>query len=111
VLVVNFWATWCPPCRREIPDFIAAQDAYADQGVQFIGVALDDAKSTVQQYAEEHGINYPNIFEGGREMTGQFGGVRAIPTTFIIGRDGQILDRHVGGMTRADLDEAIQAAL
>ena len=103
VVIVNFWATWCPPCREEIPDLIALQSKYKDQ-LQIIGVSQDEAPpSTVAQFAAEHGMNYPVVMDT-PEIERLFTNIHALPTSFIIDRDGRIAQRHVG-MLNASLTE------
>jgi len=97
-IVVNFWATWCPPCRTEIPMFIELQDKYGDQGLQFIGVAIDDEIS-VQHFSMEMGINYPNLIaeSQGIELARQYGNLSgALPFSVLINPEGQIVARHIG---------------
>ena len=108
IVVLNFWATWCPPCRAEIPDFIEVYDDYRDKGVQFIGISNEDV-STIKDFVEENGINYPILVD--RSDIGASWDVRAIPTTFILGRNGKVLFKNVGMMTRAQLEAAIEDAL
>ena len=92
VLVINFWATWCPPCREEIPHFINLQDKYGHQGLQFLGIALEDAED-VMSFANELGINYP-LLVGEQEvikLAGKFGNrIGGLPYTVILDRDGNI---------------------
>jgi thiol-disulfide isomerase/thioredoxin len=103
VVIVNFWATWCPPCREEIPDLIALQSKYKDQ-LQIIGVSQDEAPaSMVAQFAAEHGMNYPIVMDS-PDFERTFTNIHALPTSFIIDRDGRIAQRHVG-MLNASLTE------
>jgi len=102
VVVLNFWATWCPPCRREIPDFVSLQRDLGDQGLQFVGVALERSAGPeqVQAFADKMGINYP-IGLGDGTIAKKYGGVRGLPMTFVIGPNGEIR-RHIPGMTTED---------
>lgn len=98
VLVVNFWATWCPPCLHEIPGFIALQEQYADRGVQFLGVAIDDGEK-VRAFAMEMGINYPTLhgqMDAIEVMTAYGNKSGGLPYTVVIDRSGQIVARHPG---------------
>ena len=95
VVVLDFWATWCPPCRKEIPGFVALQDKYRDQGVEVVGVTLDDSWDPVHPFMKSYGINY-TIVKGDAGVVTQYGGFRGIPTTFVIDRDGIIRKRHEG---------------
>jgi thiol-disulfide isomerase/thioredoxin len=100
VTIVNFWATWCPPCRAEIPDLVALQDKYRDQ-LQIIGVSQDEAgPDVVRRFAEEHDINY-SIVMSTPEIESIFTGIYALPTSFIIDRDVQIVQKHVGMLNPA----------
>ena len=95
VIIVNFWATWCPPCRAEIPDLVKLQDKYRDT-LQIIGVSEDEAPpETVKRFADEHHINYPIVMTT-RELQKLFPGVQALPTSFIVDREGRLVQKHVG---------------
>lgn len=95
VVFVNFWATWCPPCREEIPDLIKLQDTYKDQ-FQIISISEDDAPpEAMREFAKQAHINYPIILLN-TEINRDFGGIPALPTSFVINRDGGIVQKHVG---------------
>jgi thiol-disulfide isomerase/thioredoxin len=100
VVIVNFWATWCPPCRAEIPDLIALQNKYKDH-LLIIGISDDDdPPAMVKKWAVEHKINYPIVMNT-PELRKTFAGVSALPTSFIVDRQSRIAMRHVGMLTAA----------
>jgi thiol-disulfide isomerase/thioredoxin len=111
VVVVDFWATWCGPCREEIPGYIALQKKYGADKLAIVGVSLDQAgPGVVKAFMEKHGVNYPMVM-GDDAAVAQFGGVEAIPTTFLIDRSGQIRDRKVGAMPAAEYERKIAALM
>lgn len=110
-VLLNFWATWCGPCKVEIPWFIELQKQYGPQGLQIVGVSMDDlGHDTVAKFAQEMGINYP-ILLGNDQMADAYGGVQALPTTFYIGRDGKFVNRAYGLVSHGEVESNIRAAL
>src|SRR5262249_28157104 len=104
VTIVNFWATWCPPCRAEIPTLVALQQKYRDQ-LQIVGVSQDEAgPDVVRRFVADHQINYP-VAMSSPEFERLFPGIAALPTSFLIDREGNIVQKHVG-MLQPDLTEA-----
>ena len=109
VVVLNFWAPWCPPCREEMPDFIKLQDKYHERGLVFIGVALDE-KIKVQAFADEIGVNYPILLgemeavDLARKIGNRLGG---LPFTVVIDRNGNIVASEVGGLTMARMEKIV----
>jgi peroxiredoxin len=110
-VLLNFWATWCGPCKIEMPWFVELQNQYASQGLQIVGVAMDDAsKEDIAKFAKDMGVNYPILI--GKEAVGdQYGGVPALPESFIIGRDGKIVDKILGLRGKAEIEDSIKKAL
>jgi len=103
VLIINFWATWCGPCRAEIPDLVALQEKYRDR-LQVIGISEDESSpEVVKRFAAEHHVNYPVVMMT-PEIEKLFPGIGALPTSFIIDRESRIVQKHVG-MLRASTTE------
>ena len=96
VVVLDFWATWCPPCRQEIPGFVALQEKYKDQGVVVIGVSLDDSWPKVRAFMSQYRVNYPIVLDVRQDLPKLYGGIKGIPTTFVIDREGVIRTVHEG---------------
>lgn len=96
VVLLDFWATWCPPCRKGIPDLISIQNEFKDD-VIVIGVSLDQGKTIkdVEPFMKNYGINYPVVL-GDQKIAMDYGNIQAIPTSFIIDQNGNIVDKHVG---------------
>jgi peroxiredoxin len=109
VVVLDFWATWCPPCKREIPDFIALQSAYSAKGLQVVGVALDEP-GPVKAYAAQNGMNYP-VLLGTNDIAQKYGGIEGIPTTFIIDKSGKIVNRFEGFRPKEVFESEIKKLL
>ena len=113
LLLVNFWATWCPPCLHEIPVFIELQARYADRGVQFLGIAIDDAEQ-VNAFAEQAGLNYPTLIGQleAIEIAKAFGNrTGGLPYTVVVAPDGEIIARHTGAMSRSQAEAVIERSL
>jgi len=106
VVVVDFWATWCGPCKKAIPGYVELQRKYAADGLVFIGVSVDRGTAEVRRFVREYGIGYP-IVMGDDRMQEAFGGVDAFPTTFIIDRDGMIRDRQKGIVSTAEFERRL----
>jgi len=108
ILILNFWATWCPPCREEIPNFVEVYNEYESKDVQFIGVSNEDI-STLISFVEDYNISYPILIDNANVM--EKWEIRAIPTTFVFDREGHIIFKNVGMMTREQLENIIEDAL
>jgi thiol-disulfide isomerase/thioredoxin len=112
-LVVNFWATWCPPCRAEIPDFVALRAQYRGRDVEFIGLAIDDAQR-VAAFAREMAVPYPLLVADatGHALAERLGNPSgALPYTVVIDRSGRVVLRHLGRLPREALAAALAKAL
>jgi cytochrome c biogenesis protein CcmG, thiol:disulfide interchange protein DsbE len=111
VILINFWATWCGPCKAEIPSLVELQEKYADDLV-VLGFSVDDPAEKMRPYAEEYKVNYPLLVGNGREdVQNAFGPLLGIPVSVIIGRDGIIAKKHTGIATKEQFEREIQALL
>lgn len=95
VIILDFWATWCPPCRQEIPHFISLYDQYKDQGLEIIGIALDQDTGKIAAFTAENKINY-TVLVGDGKISDLYGGIAAIPTTFILDKENNIRKKYIG---------------
>lgn len=115
VVLLNFWATWCGPCKREIPDLIEISKEMASKGVIIFGVSLDQGDkrvSVVKNYVEKVNVPYINVVDNNNfALTDAYGGISAIPTTLIIDKNGKIADKIVGAMTKDQFVAALNKAL
>jgi peroxiredoxin len=110
VVVLDFWATWCPPCRKEIPGFVALHNELQSKGVEVVGVSLDDDWEPVRPFMSSFDITY-TIVLGDQDVADRYGNVRSIPTTFVIDRDGIIRSKHVGYSEPAVFKGAVEKLL
>jgi peroxiredoxin len=111
VIILDFWATWCPPCRAEIPAFNELYSEYKDQGLEIIGLSLDrDGPPVVKKFAKEYNIKYI-LAMGNDKIVNSYRGIVGIPTTFIIDRDGNIRGQHVGFAPKEVFEEEIKNLL
>ncbi len=110
-VLLNFWATWCGPCKIETPWLVELQNQYGPEGLQIVGVeAGDDGKEDIAKFVKDMGINYPILI--GKDAVGDaYGGIPALPETFFIGRDGKIVDKSLGLHGRAEIEDSIKEAL
>ena len=107
-VVLNFWATWCTPCKAEMPWFVDFQKEYGSQGLQIVGVAMDDsAKEDIAKFAKDMGVNYPVVL-GRESVATQYGGVDFLPTTFYIDRNRNITNRVFGIVDRREAEDSVK---
>lgn len=109
VVVINFWATWCPPCKAEIPDFIEVYGSYSGGGVKFLGISSEDI-TLLAGFVENYGINYPVLIDETGSVFKAYG-VQAIPQTFIVNPEGELVFEQVGMLSKSQLISAIDGAL
>lgn len=107
VVLVNFWATWCGPCRKEMPDFVEAYNQYKPKGLEIIGISLDeDGWSVVNPFLKQYKINFPVVIGDGK-LARAYGGIEFIPTSFLVDRQGNIVDKHVGMLSKELLEKKL----
>jgi thiol-disulfide isomerase/thioredoxin len=113
VVVVNFWATWCAPCREEMPEFIKAQKEFGPKGLQFVGIAVDQADK-IRQFAEEIGLNYPTLVGGfgAMELSKALGNsLMALPFTVVLDRKGAVVHTQLGTLKPDKLEAIVRQLL
>ncbi|HXZ41370.1 MAG TPA: TlpA disulfide reductase family protein [Terriglobales bacterium] len=106
IVLLDFWATWCDPCREEIPRFVDLQNKYGSLGFQIIGVSMDDEPGSVRDFCQRFKMNYPVVM-GNAKIGELYGGVLGLPIAFLIGRDGRIYARHIGATDISVFDREI----
>ena len=111
-VVVNFWATWCQPCRVEMPWFVELQKQYGPDGLQILGISADEDTSTDElgKFAKGMGVNYP-ILLGKEKVEEEYGGIQFLPVTVYVDRDGNVVDKVFGLKGRGEIEDNIKAAL
>jgi len=111
VVVVNFWATWCPPCRAEIPGMVEVYGKYKSKGLEIVGVSLDRGGwNQVKPFVQKMNIPYPVVMDDGK-LLDQYGGIDAIPTTFIVDRKGNIVKKHIGYYSKESFEAQVKSLL
>jgi len=111
VVILDFWATWCMPCRMEVPHFVRLQSQYRDQGLAIVGLSLDAGGARdVRPFADENNVNYTMLIADNKTAE-SYGGIVGIPTTFVLDRDGRIVKRFIGYTTPEVLEETIRPLL
>lgn len=109
VVILNFFASWCPPCRQEVPDFVELQNKYGREGFSVIGISLVSAEDT-KSFAKKMGVNYPMLIDD-TVISAVYGPVRSIPTTYILDRDHKIVKVYIGSKSKAVFENDIKALL
>jgi thiol-disulfide isomerase/thioredoxin len=110
VVLLNFWATWCGPCKIEIPAFVELYDEYKDKGLVIVGVSVDDSPEQLQAFMKEFKMNYP-VLQMTPDLETAYGPFYGYPTTFFIGRDGSICIKHLGPATKEQFEKEIKRLL
>ena len=106
IVLLDFWAPWCVPCREEIPRFVELQRKYGDRGLQIIGVSMDDSPEPVQAFYQQFRMNYPVVM-GTADVGAAYGGVLGLPIAFLIDRQGRIYAKHIGATDAAVFENEI----
>jgi thiol-disulfide isomerase/thioredoxin len=108
-VLLNFWATWCGPCKVEMPWLVELQNKYSAQGFQVLGIAMEDDPGPVEEFTKQLGVNYTILM--GKNAVGDAYAVHGLPTTYYIGRNGKIVDRHIGLVSLSEIEEHIKTSL
>ena len=112
VVMMNFFATWCGPCKYETPMFVQLQEQYRDEGVAFLGVQIDDDPTLLKPFQDEYKVNYPLLLANDRDdLQEAFGPFYGLPVTLMIQRDGVICKRHMGVASKAQMEKEIKGLL
>ncbi len=112
-VLINFWATWCAPCKIEMPWLVALHSQYAPQGFEILGVSEDDAdtpRAKLAKFGQEQGLNYP-LLVGDDAVSRKYGGVEFLPTSYFVGRDGKIVAETAGLVSKDEVEASIKKAL
>jgi thiol-disulfide isomerase/thioredoxin len=110
-VLLNFWATWCEPCKIEMPWLVDLQKKYGPQGLQIVGVAMDDSgEKTIADFAKKMQVNY-TVLLGSEKVAQRYGGLDGLPTSFFLGRDGKVVDMALGLVSESTIEDAIKRSL
>jgi thiol-disulfide isomerase/thioredoxin len=110
VVILNFWATWCGPCKEEIPAFVELYDRYKEQGLMIVGVSIDDSVEQLRPFMQEWHMQYP-VLQMNPDIETAYGPFYGVPMTFFIARDGTICRKHMGPATKEQFEREIRALL
>ncbi|MCJ7508409.1 MAG: TlpA family protein disulfide reductase [candidate division Zixibacteria bacterium] len=111
LILVNFWATWCPPCKQEIPELIKLQEEYKDKGLGVVGISMDsDGTKKVKQFVEDYKINY-TVFIGSQEVVQRYGGFYGIPVSFLVTKEGIIQKAYIGSLNKETVEKDLKTLL
>jgi cytochrome c biogenesis protein CcmG, thiol:disulfide interchange protein DsbE len=110
VVVINFWAAWCDPCKKEAPLFEAAWQRYRSKGVEFVGINTNDFTGAAKDFVERYEVTYPNVRDANGRVLAEYGGL-PLPRTFVVGRTGRIVGYIYGEASAEDLERGIESAL
>ena len=110
VVLLDFWATWCTPCRDEIPHLVEMQNKYGNDGLQIIGLSMDDGPEPVREFYSRFSMNYPVVM-GDTKTADQYGGVFGLPIAYLIGRDGRMYFKHIGATDPAVFEREVSSLL
>ena len=112
VVLLNFWATWCGPCKAEIPGFVRLQEKYRDKGLVIVGYSVDDTAEKAKAYAAEYKMNYPILLgEGKEDLQDAYGPIWGLPSSFIISKDGKVCRKHIGIAPEAVFEKELVALM
>jgi len=107
IVVINFWATWCPPCRAEIPAFLSIYNKYKRKGLEIVGISLDQKGwDVITPFIKKYKITYPIVLDDG-SVANEYGNIRSIPTTILVNKKGIIVKSHIGSLSEQAFEEML----
>jgi peroxiredoxin len=112
VVLINFWATWCPPCKAEIPEFIEFRERFHEKGFEILGISVDDPQEALRPFADRYNVNYPLLVGADRDDVQEaYGPVFGVPQSLLVSRDGRICRKFIGPVSGASLERAVTPLL